>query len=501
MAGGFLRQALEAQDRHDHRGALLLFQQALAVEPSNWIGHTGLGNSLRALGQLDEAIAACTRGVQADDQSVPAWTQLGLAYQAKGLFNEARLCLGRACHLQPDSADALANVSAMELSAENFDAADEAGRQALRLAPGHARAAINLGRACKEQGAVDEAIALYLRALAVEPTNTDARWNLGLALLQSERWAEGWPLHELRSAIPGAPASAPGLVLWDGRPLAGATVLVQAEKGLGDTIQFSRYVRLLKERAGAERVIVESQPAIEQLLRGCAGVDAVVPRGRPLPDAELDVRVPLMSLPLLLGAFDPAASATERYLTASPERTAFWKAALGQRQRGRAGAIGIAWQGNPAYLADRRRSIPLLALLPFIRLARERGFVVYSLQKDFGSEQLRALPIEMTGAVDDLAPSLDGGGAGAAFVDTASVMANLDLVLSSDTAVPHLAGALGVPTWLLLSHVPDWRWGRRGGETPWYPSLRLFRQRQAGDWAGVVADACAALTVIERKRA
>ncbi|HEX3698116.1 MAG TPA: tetratricopeptide repeat-containing glycosyltransferase family protein [Polyangia bacterium] len=501
MAGGFLRQALQAQDRHDHRGALVLFHQALVDEPSNWLGHTGLGNSLRALGKLDEAIAACTRGVEADGQSVPAWTQLGLAYQAKGLFNEARLCLRRVCELRPDSADALANVAAMELLAENFDAAEKAGRQALRMAPGHARAAINLGRACKERGALEEAIALYQRALVIEPANTDARWNLGLALLQDGRWKEGWPLHELRSAIPGPPVWAPGLALWDGRRLGGATVLVQAEKGLGDTIQFARYVRLLKDDAGAGRVIFECQPALEQLMRSCIGIDAVVPRGGPPPDDELDVRVPVLSLPQLLAAFDPAASANEHYLMASAERTAFWKAALGQRQRGRAGAIGIAWQGNPAYLADRRRSLPLLALLPFIRQARERGFAVYSLQKDFGSEQLRSLPIEMAGAVDDLGPSLDGGAPGGAFVDTAAVMANLDLVLSSDTAVPHLAGVLGVPTWLLLSHVPDWRWGRRGAETPWYPSLRLFRQRQAGDWAGVVADACLALTAIERKRA
>ncbi|HXI58639.1 MAG TPA: tetratricopeptide repeat-containing glycosyltransferase family protein [Polyangia bacterium] len=494
MASGFLQAALEAQDRRDHHTALAYFRQVLADEPRNWVGHTGLGNSLRALGQLDDAIAACTRGVEVAGGSLPAWTQLGLAYQAKGLWAEARLCLGRACHIEPASADAHNNLAALELLADDPAAAELAARQALTVAPGHARAAINLGRARKEQGALGEAIALYQRALGIEPGNVDAGWNLGLALLQEERWEEGWPRHELRSAIPEAPAGVPR---WDGRPLDGGRLLVQAEKGLGDTIHFARYVRLLKAQAGAGRVVVECQPALRRLLVRCDGVDDVVPRGDALP--AVDACVAMMSLPLLLRSFDPTLTATAHYLTAEPALVARWKAELRRRQGNDAPAIGIVWQGNPAYQADHRRSLPLATLVPVIERARQLGFAVYSLQKGPGSEQLRGLPARL--AVDELGSALDAGRAmGSAFVDTAAVMANLDVVITSDTAIPHLGGALGVPVWLLLAHLPDWRWGRRGQQTPWYPSLKLHRQPHPGDWAAVMVDVCAALPHLERKR-
>jgi len=286
--------------------------------------------------------------------------------------------------------------------------------------------------------------------------------------------------------------------LWDGRPLKGATLLVQAEKGLGDTLQFARYLRLLKTDAGAGGVVLECQPPLQQLMAGCTGVDVVVPRGAPLP--RFDARVPMMSLPLRLRAFDPGASAVDHYLTAEPARVARWRQQLTASNGGRRPAVGIAWQGNPAYQADHRRSLPLSAWVPFLRQAQARGVAIYSLQKGHGSEQLAGLPAELI--VHDLGREMDEGqGAGGAFVDTAAVIASLDLVISSDTALPHLGGALGTPTWMLLSHLPDWRWGRQGRASPWYPRLRLFRQPQPGDWAAVFDAVCAALPEIERTHA
>jgi ADP-heptose:LPS heptosyltransferase len=162
--------------------------------------------------------------------------------------------------------------------------------------------------------------------------------------------------------------------------------------------------------------------------------------------------------------------------------------------------VGIAWQGNPAYQTDHRRSVPLSAWVPFLRQAQARGVAIYSLQKGHGSEQVAGLPAEL--GVHDLARGMDEGpGAGGAFVDTAAVIAGLDLVISSDTAIPHLGGALGTPTWMLLSHLPDWRWGHQGRACPWYPRLRLFRQPQAGDWGAVFEALCAALPEIERTHA
>ena len=488
-----LIRALEAQDQKQHEAALRHFNEAIAAQPTNWVAYTGLGNSLRALKHLDAAIASYTKAVEVAWREPKAWTQLGFGFHAQGRVDEALLCLSHAAKLDPISADSQNNVAVVALAAERYFEAERAARRAISADPSHVRGTINLGRSLKEQGRLDEAEGVYRRALAVAPQDPDARWNLGLLLMMTGRWEEGWRHYELRSGIPGQPAVAPYAPVWTGQRMNGEKLLVQAEKGFGDTIQFARYLHLLKTTAGAGSVILECRPQLVTLMSRCAGADTVVPGGGPLP--HFDLRVPMMSLPLLLGTPDPAATAVSSYLTADPALVDAWRTRLrhGVAPTAVRRKIGIAWQGNTEYLADHHRSIPLAKFVPLLRRARDLGFDIFSLQKGYGSDQLAALPPDV--AVEDLSRVLDEG-QGGAFVDTAAVISDLDLVITSDTAIPHLAGALGTPVWMLLSHLPDWRWGTGGVTSPWYPQLRIFRQRQPGDWSGVFNDVIAALATV-----
>ena len=252
----------------------------------------------------------------------------------------------------------------------------------------------------------------------------------------------------------------------------GKTILVHAEQGLGDTIQFARYLTLVREAAG--RVICEVQPALVPLLKNSrlAEVAEFVGRGAALP--EFDAQISLLSLPGVFRTTAETIPVAESYLSADPERVARWKAQLGEEDHFR---IGIAWQGSAGYPGDRERSIPLLEFAPLAL----PGVELISLQKGFGSEQLEQLSGRFS--VRDLGPEFDA--AGGAFMDAAAVIANLDLVVTSDTAIAHLAGALGKPTWLALSLVPDWRWMFERSDSPWYTSIRLFRQPRLCDWSDV----------------
>lgn len=258
---------------------------------------------------------------------------------------------------------------------------------------------------------------------------------------------------------------------WDGSPLDGRRILLYAEQGLGDTIQFVRYARPVQERGGV--VILECQPALRRLLAGCPGVDRLVPHGAPLP--EFNVRARLMGLPEVLDGPAGRPPADVPYLRAEPERQRRWRRQLGEAP---AFSVGIIWQGNPNYPLDRERSAPLARFAP---LAGVQGVSLFSLQKGSGTEQLAAAGFPVT----DLGGRLDRGPE--AFLDTAAVLVNLNLVVTVDTAVAHLAGALGVPVWLALPVAAHWRWGLEAERTAWYPTIRLFRQTAPGDWEGVFA--------------
>jgi hypothetical protein len=253
--------------------------------------------------------------------------------------------------------------------------------------------------------------------------------------------------------------------MWNGESLGGKTILLYAEQGLGDTIQFVRYASIVKQHGGT--VVVECQKPLVGLLEGCPGVDQLVAQGDDLP--AFDVQAPLLSVPGILGTSVETIPARAPYLFAKAARVEPWRERLIDGFK-----IGIAWQGNPAFRGDPFRSIPLRCFAP---LAEIPGVCLVSLQKGAGTEQLAE--------VRDLFPVIELGSRLDDFLDTAAVMGHLDLVITSDTAPAHLAGALGVPVWVALSFAPDWRWLLDRCDSPWYPTMRLFRQRELGNWDGV----------------
>jgi hypothetical protein len=391
--------------------------------------------------------------------------------------------------LKPDFAEGHNNLGLALAERGDFAAAEGCYEQALRLHPRYAEAHTNLGSAFKEQGRLEEALACYELALALDPDAVSTRWNRSLAWLQLGNYAQGWPEYEWRWRRQGTPPRAFAQPRWDGAPLQGRTILLHGEQGLGDMLQFVRYAPLVKERGGT--VLLAAPPGLVSLLSSCPGVERVVPENEALP--PFDAHLPLMSLPAVFGTTLATVPAAVPYLAAEPERLARWR----ERLAGVPGfKVGTAWQGNPRHQWDRHRSFPLAQLEP---LAHVEGVTLVSLQKGPGSEQL-ALPGDRF-PVLDLGPELDGGGA--AFVDTAAVMCCLDLMVCCDTAVAHLAGALGVPVWVALAAVVDWRWLLGREDSPWYPTMRLFRQDRLGKWAPVFVRMAAALErlVAERRRA
>lgn len=517
-------RALAAQQSGDHGQAVTLFQRALAAAPNDFrlhhhlglsqralgrlpdaersfraaaaggprsaVTHGCLGNVLRQLGRLDEAIASHLRAVELEPGSPEALSNLALDYQMAGRLDASLLCIEEAVRLRPDDAELLHNLAAVLVRAERMPAAEAAARAAIARKPTHAGAWVNLGAAVKAAGRFDEATECFRRAIAADASNADAHFNLGLVLLLMGRYKEGWEEREWRVHIPEVgPAPYRGAArAWDGSPLDGRTLLLRSEQGLGDSVQFIRYARVIRTAAGARggRILFECPAALMRLLEGARDLDGVVAAGAPCP--AVDLEAPLLSVPHILRAALPEPPAGEPYLSAEPSLVERWRrrfASDGPTSL----RIGIGWQGNPRYPADRLRSVPLAAFRPLLDAARSVSARVYSLQKGFGREQLAALT---DSGIVDLGGELDEHGPGTAFVDTVAAAQSLDLVVTSDTALAHLMGAVGVRVFVLIPFVPDWRWGLGGERSPWYPSMRLFRQERPGDWGDVLERAAQA---------
>jgi hypothetical protein len=283
--------------------------------------------------------------------------------------------------------------------------------------------------------------------------------------------ARGWPDYERRLTIdrlrdPSVPPPS-----WDGTALNGQTILLQAEQGVGDTFQFVRYAREVKAKGG--HVVLQCEPVLAGIMASCPGIDQLVDEGKPLPGAH--VTAPLLSLPMLCGTTLDTIPADVPYLAADPTRVEVWRARLAALPGFK---VGICWQGNPKFQRDRLRSVPLASFTP---LAAVPGVCLVALQRGPGHDQI-AQQGEALRIVDLPGRSEDPG---ESWLDTAALIQALDLVVSVDTAVVHLAGALGAPVWVALPFMPDWRWLLDRQDSPWYPTLRLFRQRQPGDWPEV----------------
>ncbi len=461
--------ALAGQGQYDE--AIPCYREALRLNPEFAQAHNNLGMALRHKGKAVEAEACCREAARLAPDFPEAHNNLGLALMELERMDEAQACLEEAVRLRPSFAQAHNNLGILFWRRGQLARAMEGYAEALRLRPDFAEALNNLGNVLRDQGRFAEAEEAFEKSLRMKPDYVDPHWNRALLWLLQGDFARGWPEYEWRWKLKTFTSRRLIRPMWDGAPLAGKTILLHAEQGLGDTIHFVRYAALVK-RQGAT-VIGEVQAPLLKLLAGFAGFDQLVPQKTTLP--PFDLHAPLLSLPLLFKTDLTNIPADVPYLQADAKLVERWHAELG---RGRSFKVGIAWKGSSANRADHWRSIPLAQFEP---LAKKPGVELVSLQKGPGSEQVR----EVAGrfAVRDLGDRLDAEAG--PFMDTAAIMKNLDLVITCDTVLAHLAGALGVPVWIALHAVPDWRWLLDREDSPWYPTARLFRQTRLGEWEEV----------------
>ncbi len=446
--------------------AVACFRRALELKPDFAGAHNNLGNALKNQGKVDEAAACYRRALELKPDYAEAHNNLGLALKDQGKLDEAVACYRRALELKPDYAEAHYNLGNTSTDQGKLDEAVACYRRALQRRADFAEAYNSLGNALKDQGKLDEAAACYGRVLELKPDYAEAHNNLGLALCDQGKLSEavacyrralelkpdlaeahfnqslvslltgdfqrGWVEYQWRWKTKWFARRDYRQALWDGQPLEGRTILLYAEQGMGDTIQFVRYAALVKQRGGA--VIVECARPLLSLLANFPGVDRLLGRGDELP--AFDVQAPLLSLPGIFHTSLETIPADVPYLFADPNLLERWRQELGALAGFK---IGIAWQGNPGYRGDRHRSIPLGCFEP---LARCSGVRLLSLQKHAGVEQLQAVADRFP--VIDLGSRLDE--TSGAFMDTAAVMMNLDLVVTSDTAIAHLAGRWALPS-------------------------------------------------------
>ena len=540
---GMLLMQAGAADR-----ALGYFQKAVALAPGFADAHSNRGVALQELGRLEEALAAFQAAVRAAPGHLNALTNSGNVLKLLGRNDEALKAYDRALALEPSLAEAVLKRAYVHMAREDHAASLADFERALRLQPASSEAALGLVSALTALKRFDAALAGIDRILAARPGDPDAAVVRGQILLELDRpeealalaeallkrgtggskaeivraaalwrlkrrsqaiafgedaagrypddvqirqalsnyhlamgdFVRGWEDYEFRAGTfdNRQHAFEKDAPRWAGEPLAGKTILVFAEQGIGDTIQFARFLVSLAESGARVKALV--QPALLSLARSLPApvdwFDRVGDIGR------FDYQIRLLSLPRAFRIGIDSIPAAVPYLTPDPDKVAAWRERIGERGT----RIGIVWQGNPRYGADRHRSVPLKHFAP---LAALPGVRLYSLQAVHGLDQLEHLPDGM--AVEELGETVTANPDGIA--EIAAAMAALDLVVSSDTAMAHLAGALGRPVWVALNDDPDWRWMFERPDSPWYPTMRLFRQRTRGDWDGVFAEIAAAL--------
>lgn len=452
---------------HRFAEALGSYDAALRLRPDFPQARINRVNVLFAQERYEAAIDSCAAILAQEPNHAQALCVRGAALHRLGRLETALVALDRALQAQPDFPEAWLNRGNVLQELGRIEAALQSYDEALGLRPNYAEVLSSRGVALKELGHFSEAKASFDEALRLKPDYPDARNNLAGALLLGGDFSNGFEAYESRWERSNAPRKTlySALPTWRGEPLAGRRILVWDEQGLGDLIEFCRYLPPLADR-GAEVTLLGRRSMIHLLRTLPCAVHFVESVG---DESVYDYQIALMSLPHVFGTTLETIPAQLPYLYAEPQRVAKWAARIGERGF----RIGICWRGNPKINLE--RSIPLAGFAP---LAAIDGVRLISLMKDGqGDVESVDFPIETLGADFDAGPD--------AFLDTAAVMAHLDLIVTSDTAIPHLAGALGRPCYLALKRVPDWRWLTHGERSPWYPTLRLFRQVERGDWKPV----------------
>jgi Flp pilus assembly protein TadD len=456
----------------------------VAADPGFAAAWCNLGDALDGLGRAGEAVAAYRRAVALSPGLLNGFYNLGVTLARLGELTEAAACYRRALEIKPDFIQGQANLAAVLVEIGGVAEAEELCRRAVAAVPGFALAWHNLGIALHRQRRLDEAEAAYRRALSLQPDDSLFAHTLGTLLLSKGDFAAGWALYEARFELAemGMMGRRFAQPRWQGEAGDGRTLLIHAEQGLGDTLQFCRYAALAAGRGW--RLVMEVQSALGRLLRGLAGMDELVVQGEALP--PFDAQIPMLSL---AAVFDSSIPADVPYLHADPVAVAAW----GKRVAAIAGpraTVGVVWAGSrrdqPALAAvDARRSMTPELLLPVLHV---EGVQFFSLQKD-----RRFAPPAGVAWADLMEEVTD-------FADTASLVASMDLVISVDTSVAHLAAAMGKPVWLLNRFDSCWRWLDGRQDSPWYPTLRLYHQSHAGDWSSVVDEVASDLAGLVKSR-
>ena len=485
-----IQQAFEHAIQHQNSGRLAeaeaIYRQILAVEPRH-------ADSLHMLGAIagqternDLAVDLIRQSIALKPGFALAHSNLGNALSASGKLEEAVAAYRQAIALEPGLAMAHSNLGNALRDTGKLDDAFTAYRQAIALQPGYADAFYNFGIALRDAGKLDEAIGATRQAIALRPGFADAHNNLAHLLLSRGDCIEGWEENEWRwktKDFAGLPRNH-AQPEWKGGPLEGRTILLQAEQGIGDAIQFIRYLPMVLQQGG--RVILQCQPGLKRLYQLMAPDLLVLEGSQPLP--AFDTHCPLLSLPRLFATDLSSIPQNVPYLHANPEEAGTWRARLAEHSHSL--KVGLVWAGNPRFKADHLRSPRQLSL--YAPLGGVERVQFFSLQKGEAASQCRTPQAGMV--LHDWSDELRD------FADTAALMENLDVVVTSDTSVAHLAGAMGKRVWVMLPFSADWRWLRDRSDSPWYPTMRLFRQSRPTEWEPVVAEVRGQLEELVRSR-
>jgi tetratricopeptide (TPR) repeat protein len=451
--------------------ALASYSEALALQPHNAIFYLNRGTVFHSQKKPDLALEDYDQSIAYDPQFASAYYNRGNALQDLKRKPEALEAYQKAIDCLPDNVAAYYNQGCVFKDLGQFEEAIKAFDKAIAIQPNHAQALCNRGVAFNSLNQHAQAIASYDRAIAADPNYAESYCNKALAELLTGNFEAGWRLYEWRWAMEKMAPNvfATDKPLWTGKePLKGKTILLTSEQGLGDTLQFSRYARLVKQ-LGA-KVILVVQPTLVAFLTHLEGVDQIITTGDAVP--ALDYHCPLLSLPLAFDTQLTTIPLPSVGLKADPEKVAAWQKKLGPQVGPR---VGVVWSGSPAHENDHNRSLSfsqLLAVLP-------SGITYVSLQKEHSVEDLKQL--KQQAHFMEFSSDIES------FADTAALCECVDMVISVDTSVAHLAGALNKPLWVLLPYCPDWRWLTQRDDSPWYPSATLLRQKTAGDWSPVLS--------------
>ena len=468
-ADGFSNLGVTLQEQGKLEEAIEAYEKALAIKPNYAEAYNNMGNALKDQGKLEEAIEAYEKALALKPDYAEAYYNMGTILQEQGKLEEAREAYEKALAIKPNYAEAHNNIGTTLQEQGKLEQAREAYEKALALKPDYAEAYYNMGATLHDQGKLNEAIEIYNKALSLKPDYAEAYYNSSLVYNLKGEIQKGLELNEYRFYLQKVITRAPREKLsWNGfESIEGKKFFVYEEQGLGDIIQFCRYLPILVKQGATVTFMVRKK--LHALLSTLGNEIILVDT---LPDeSHIDFEAPLMSLPHLLNTSLETIPSLESYLSADYLRVVSWGKLLGAKKF----KIGICWQGSKSKI-DIGRSFSLSL---FEGISKLPNVELVSLHKGEGEKQIQDIQFDLTTCGSDFDVGQD------AFLDTAAVIVNCDLIITSDTAVAHLAGSLGCETWLILKYVPDWRWMLNRPDSPWYPTMTLYRQKTPGNWEDV----------------